>query len=82
MFGDSDTQTLAVWGLSHDKKEFIPKNREAKSLHSNLPSALSYNLLIFVIYNNKHYWLYKEMLHEVKWVRSSVTEYYMIENFS
>jgi hypothetical protein len=37
---------------------------------------------MYTIHSNKHYWLYKEMLHEVKWVRSSVTEYLMVRNFS
>jgi hypothetical protein len=37
---------------------------------------------MLVVYNNKYYWLYKEILYEVKWIRSTVTEYLMSKNFS
>jgi hypothetical protein len=83
--GSSIGRKVSVFCLSRDKSELTiklgdPQHRveplQAREYH------ISAEILMYTIHNNKHYWLYKEMLHEVKWVRSSVTEYLIVSNFS
>jgi|688.fasta_scaffold36874_3 hypothetical protein len=93
-FGDPDTDTAGVWYLSQDRATLTAKNNAAimSNKYANMPTVCSIakafenrtnkTCTMLVVYNNKYYWLYKEILYEVKWIRSTATEYLMLKNFS
>jgi hypothetical protein len=93
-FGDPDTDTAGVWSLSRDRATLTAKNNAAimSNKYTNMPtvcciakafeSGINKTCMMLVVYNNKYYWLYKEILYEIKWIRSTATEYLMLKNFS
>jgi hypothetical protein len=95
ILGDPRTNTVGLWSLSQDKTSLKAKNDEAiMSNHAGgnfsticgiakaFENRTNKTCTMLVVYNNKYYWLYKEILYEVKWIRSTTTEYLMLKNFS